>query len=70
MNFLVDNDNCVKVSDFGLAKYIEPNDTTKTFCGTLSWAAPEVLSGKAYSTKADVYSFGIVLWGKIKIKKK
>jgi len=33
-----------------------------TACGTPSWAAPEVLSAQRYSSKADVYSFGICLW--------
>ncbi|PNH06051.1 putative serine/threonine-protein kinase, partial [Tetrabaena socialis] len=30
--------------------------------GTYQWAAPEVLAHQRYSEKADVYSFGIVLW--------
>lgn len=30
--------------------------------GTPRWTAPEVLASKPYSEKADVYSFGIVLW--------
>lgn len=30
--------------------------------GTFQWAAPEVLSHQRYTEKADVYSFGIVLW--------
>ena len=75
MNFLVGKDNCVKVSDFGLAKHLE-SKTTQTFCGTVPWTAPELLRGNPYTTKVDVYSFGIVIWGKYilngsyKIKKK
>ena len=30
--------------------------------GTFHWMAPEVLESKPYTLKADVYSFGIVLW--------
>ena len=30
--------------------------------GTLHWMAPEILTGNIYSEKADVYSFGIILW--------
>jgi len=31
--------------------------------GTLAWAAPEVLiRGENYTTTADVYSYGVVLW--------
>ena len=62
MNFLVGRDNNVKVSDFGLARHLE-SKTTQTFCGTVPWTAPELLSGNPYSIKVDVYSFGIVLWG-------
>lgn len=30
--------------------------------GTPRWTAPEVLDSRPYTEKADVYSFGIVLW--------
>lgn len=30
--------------------------------GTYRWMAPEVIEHKAYDAKADVFSFGIVLW--------
>mmetsp|Transcript_26899 Transcript_26899/g.25959 ORF Transcript_26899/g.25959 Transcript_26899/m.25959 type:complete len:121 (+) Transcript_26899:1-363(+) len=30
--------------------------------GTFHWMAPEILENKAYTNKADVYSYGIVLW--------
>ncbi len=33
-----------------------------TMCGTPAYCAPEVLSKNRYSEKADIYSFGIVLW--------
>jgi serine/threonine protein kinase len=35
---------------------------TLTSCGTPAFAAPEVLKQQKYSTKADVFSFAIVLW--------
>jgi serine/threonine protein kinase len=62
-NLLVGDNFMVKVTDFGLAKLTTSRDDAhNTFCGTLPWAAPEVLSGAGYTVKADVYSFGVVLW--------
>lgn len=56
----------VKVSDFGLSRGFDAESSTKNnltgMAGTYHWMAPEVLSSKPYSTKADVYSYGIVLW--------
>lgn len=34
----------------------------QTVVGTLVYMAPEVLSNEKYSEKADIYSFGVVLW--------
>jgi len=62
-NLLVDEFWRVKVSDFGLSTAVEsPQLEDESACGTLFWTAPEVLQHKPYSTKADVYSMGIVLW--------
>ena len=30
--------------------------------GTIKWMAPEVLSNGPYSTRADVYSFSLIIW--------
>ena len=30
--------------------------------GTYQWMAPEVINGYKYTQKADVFSFGIILW--------
>jgi len=53
-----------KVADFGLCKIIRSWEETSKYtpCGTPKWAAPEVLRNEIYTTKADVYSFAIILW--------
>lgn len=61
-NLLVDENWKVKVCDFGLSTIVEQASRTLTACGTPCWTAPEVLRNQRYTEKADVYSFGIVLW--------
>ena len=60
-NLLVDRHWQVKVCDFGLSRITSQNQTM-TACGTPSWTAPEVLRNERYTTKADIYGFGIVVW--------
>ena len=61
-NLLVDNNLYVKVADFGLSKVVQDFQTMTEGLGTFQWMSPEVLANSRYSDKADVYSFGIVLW--------
>jgi hypothetical protein len=53
------------VCDFGLSQVKDPDSMLKDedmAKGTPLWMAPEVMQFKPFSEKADVYSFGIVLW--------
>jgi len=52
-----------KVSDFGLSRYVGHEDYLQTFTyGTITHMPPEVLKNGHFSTKVDVYSFGVFLW--------
>lgn len=52
----------VKIADFGVARMIEANGHMTAETGTYRWMAPEVIEHKPYDEKADVFSFGVVVW--------
>ncbi|GMY11148.1 serine/threonine-protein kinase STY17 [Fagus crenata] len=61
-NLLMDENEVVKVADFGVARVQTQSGVMTAETGTYRWMAPEVIEHKAYDHKADVFSFGIVLW--------
>lgn len=53
----------IKVADFGFCKVLEGDETkAKTYLGTALNMAPEILSGKPYDNKADIWSIGTVFY--------
>jgi len=61
LNILINNDLKLKIIDFGLSRIVDIEKAMTAKQGTMSWMAPEIISSVAYSEKADVYSFGIIL---------
>ncbi|XP_035833117.1 serine/threonine-protein kinase STY13-like [Helianthus annuus] len=51
----------VKV-DFGVARVKAQTGVMTAETGTYRWMAPEIIEHKPYDHKADVFSFGVVLW--------
>jgi calcium-dependent protein kinase len=51
----------LKMADFGLSQQFTPGTLLKSRTGTLSYAAPEVLSG-SYNERCDVWSLGVILF--------
>ena len=60
MNIMIGDKMRGKVADYGESREKAAN-STMTSVGTPLWMAPEVSSGKRYDSKADVFSFGIIL---------
>jgi serine/threonine protein kinase len=55
----------VKVTDFGMSKFIDGNTMLKTFCGTPNYLAPEVLTAagsSSYTKAVDCWSLGVILF--------
>ncbi|KAK9088682.1 hypothetical protein Scep_027764 [Stephania cephalantha] len=61
-NVLLDKDLNAKISDFGLAKLDEEENThiSTRIAGTVGYMAPEYAMRGYLTDKADVYSFGVV----------
>ncbi|KAG0762293.1 hypothetical protein G6F57_007265 [Rhizopus arrhizus] len=63
-NILLDREaRNIKVVDFGLSNLYCPERRLKTFCGSLYFAAPEVIVGQPYrGPEIDVWSLGVVIY--------
>jgi serine/threonine protein kinase len=51
----------LKLADFGISKILSDEMLT-TNCGTPIYMAPEIWSGKAYDSKVDIWSMGVVMY--------
>ena len=64
-NILLDSNFQPYITDFGLSKFYDPknsmNQSNSDF-GTAAYMSPEVINSDKFNTKADVYSFGIIMY--------
>ena len=66
-NIFIDGDGHVKIGDFGLARNLS-NDFARTRVGTPYYMSPELVSGKGYDEKSDIWSLGCVIYEMAKLR--
>lgn len=56
----------MKISDFGLSKFVGNSGIVETPCGSPCYASPECLSGHGYDGRiSDVWSIGVIMFAMV-----
>ncbi|KAG9257753.1 kinase-like domain-containing protein [Emericellopsis atlantica] len=61
-NVFLDEDNSVKLGDFGLSKMIKSHDFASTYVGTPFYMSPEICAAEKYTLKSDIWSLGCIIY--------
>lgn len=61
-NMLLTGEGHLKITDFGFAKCLKPNEKTFTLCGTPEYLAPEVIQQRGHSFACDWWGVGILIY--------
>ncbi|KAF1808595.1 kinase-like protein [Eremomyces bilateralis CBS 781.70] len=61
-NVFLDNNNSVKLGDFGLSKVLGNAKFAQTYVGTPFYMSPEICCGENYQASSDVWSLGCIIY--------
>lgn len=61
-NILVSSDGHIQLTDFGLARKVEPDELLYDKVGTLQYFAPEILNQSGHSLEVDWWTLGITIY--------
>ena len=61
-NIMIDGRGRVRITDFGLAGFLDELEHTETRAGTPAYMAPEQLTDGKVSVRSDIYSLGLILY--------
>jgi tetratricopeptide (TPR) repeat protein len=61
-NIMIDARGNVKITDFGLAKVVNPDMRSTKVVGTPHYMSPEQFEGKAVDGRTDIYSLGVTFY--------
>ena len=62
-NIMLDSNFDIKIVDFGFSRKIEGNEKCMlTLCGSLQYAAPEIIVRAPYNNSVDLWSAGVILY--------
>ncbi|GEM07962.1 G2-specific protein kinase [Rhodotorula toruloides] len=61
-NVFLDENNNLKLGDFGLSKAMEQAAMTQTYVGTPYYMSPELINGQPYDVKSDIWALGCLIY--------